>query len=695
MSAQQLPQHAPVRLLIADTSENLAHELDSMLRDAGIPTRLNVIDDLEQATDVLANAEADLYLLNGGEAELTQVVAQVKNHTPAIPVILLTDPNNPVAIEKGLELGATDVVHNDQPKHLLMVVQRELDHVCQRVDYTQMRKALQAAEQRCQLLLQSSKAAIAYVHEGMHIYANEAYFKLFGFEESDDLLGLPLIDLVTPESTAELKEKMKAFRHDADEQCLDFEGQSTEGDAVSGTITLAAAEYEGETCIQVTIRSQEIPVITDVVDANPMPPTNADSETPTPACNGAALDLPIFLQAVDNEAEDQYLFIAGIDVYEDLRKHHGLQGTFEIAHEIEQSLRSSLDGYAFVKLDTSHFAFVLATESMDTAIDRADGLRQGVEEFLLEIDAKTVRPTISIVGHALGPDNDASCALDSAFRKLTEVQDGDRNKVVIAGDDVVEPESDEATRLVQLINHAIDKNRFQLLFQPIISLRGDSDEHYEVFLRMLDKDEAMRPAQFLQTAIENNVAGKIDRWVILQSIKILSAHRAKGHDTRLTINVTCNSVSDPEFIQWLGVAIKAARLPSDAVIFQITERDASTYIRQTREFVEGLKGMHVRASLSHFGLSEDSFETLRHIPVEFVKLDGSHIEELKDDPELREAITATIRQLQSNGKLTIVPMVESAHVLSALWQAGANYIQGHYLQEPTSEMDYDFSTEDG
>ena len=76
-------------------------------------------------------------------------------------------------------------------------------------------------------------------------------------------------------------------------------------------------------------------------------------------------------------------------------------------------------------------------------------------------------------------------------------------------------------------------------------------------------------------------------------------------------------------------------------------------------------------------------------------MDGAHIEELKDDPQLRESITEMIRQLQSNGKLTIVPMVESAHVLSALWQAGANYIQGHYLQEPTQEMDYDFSTEDG
>ena len=88
------------------------------------------------------------------------------------------------------------------------------------------------------------------------------------------------------------------------------------------------------------------------------------------------------------------------------------------------------------------------------------------------------------------------------------------------------------------IRHAFENDMFSLLFQPIISLRGDSDEHYEVFLRMIDtQDNQMRPAEFLQTAIEHNVAGKIDRWVSLQSIKMLSGHRAKGHNTRLTINV--------------------------------------------------------------------------------------------------------------------------------------------------------------
>ncbi|MEQ9002578.1 MAG: EAL domain-containing protein, partial [Pseudomonadales bacterium] len=178
------------------------------------------------------------------------------------------------------------------------------------------------------------------------------------------------------------------------------------------------------------------------------------------------------------------------------------------------------------------------------------------------------------------------------------------------------------------------------------------------------------------------------------SIKMLSAHRSKGHSTRLTINLTANSVEDPEFLQWLGVAIKAARLPSDAVIFQITERDASDLVRQTREFVEGLRAMHCRTSLSRFGLADNAMEILGHIPVDFVKLDGSHVEQMVEDSSRKDELTGMIRTLQSSGKLTIIPMVESAGVLSALWQAGANYIQGHYLQEPSTEMNFDFSSDD-
>ena len=798
------PQHAPVRLLVAERSENAAHRYDSLLRDAGISTRLEIVD-LPRALDRIH--ETDMMLCNTALPDMAFLLPKLRARAAHVPIILVSSEDAPLTAVDGMKIGAADVVADSEEPHLVLVVQRELEHVCQQVRFRQTRRALEEAEQRCALLLQSSRAAIAYVHEGMHIYANEGYLKLFGFEDADSLLGLPLIDLMTPESAKDLKARLKTFRQNGQEISFEFTGASTAGEAVNGSMTLAGAEYEGEHCVQVTVRTgalhdtahaahhggtavfdaattavsttemddDDVPVLTNGVGpehSNGYAPAETASEMapavaqpdPDPAhipsddfalefegseahglsapetaatessqtrakvadetaaapdtanghasANGTAKhgtlrNLSDFLNAAEAHlAEFDHafvsVFVAQMDHYPRLQAEHGLAGAEEACREVEADLLDAVAG-PFMQLSPYQWALLVAAATREAALEQVHGYRKAVEARILEVREKTVRPTITLGGAIL---NEQGCdslstaletALNGAFTSMQKAAtSGDGNLVELPEFHNAEAAiDDEANRVLCLINEAIEQHKFMLLFQPIISLRGDSDEHYEVFLRMLDRGgEQMTPGEFLRTAIDNGVAGKIDRWVILQSIKMLSAHRAKGHNARLTINVTSNSVADPEFIQWLGVAIKAARLPSDAVIFQITERDTATYIRQTREFVEGLKKLHCRASLSRFGVQSEPFELLKHVPVDFVKLDGSLVEELNGEPGMKNNLTKMIRDLQSAGKLTIVPMVESANVLSALWQAGANYIQGHYLQEPSTSMDYDFSTDD-
>ena len=376
---------------------------------------------------------------------------------------------------------------------------------------------------------------------------------------------------------------------------------------------------------------------------------------------------------------------------------YGLAGAETICRRVWRKFAEVADDYPITQLNNHQFSLAVIADSYSHLMEVAEAIRAEIESYIFEVQGKTIRPTISISGALVDSSTGVNATLDNAFQNLLDLRERSTANVVgipnalAAAADVI----DDAKIILRQINDAIEKKQFIILFQPIISLRGDSEEHYEVFLRMTNEEgEELAPARFLQTAIDHNVAGKIDRWVILQAIKTLGMHRASGNSTRLTINLSANSISDPEFLQWLGVAIKAARLPSDAVIFQITEKDASTYLRQTREFIDGLKEMHCRASLSRFGVNESSFETLRHLCVDIVKLDGNVVVGIDEDDSAKSQVVETIKQLQSGGKLTVVPMVENANILSTLWQAGANYIQGHYLQEPTTEMDYDFSTED-
>jgi EAL domain-containing protein (putative c-di-GMP-specific phosphodiesterase class I)/GGDEF domain-containing protein len=435
--------------------------------------------------------------------------------------------------------------------------------------------------------------------------------------------------------------------------------------------------------------------------------TTAAPEEDGTVDSGGLLTLPEFLKASEAVAADYEekfvsVFVAQVDGYDDLQRTFGLAGVDDACRKIEAALLERVNA-PFVQITPSQWAVLVCEQTREDAIATVDGHRAAVEQMMFEIREKTVRPSCTFGGAILNPDGFDSTAaaledtLDRAISTLrSTLESSDGNTVILPAFETADQEyDDEANRVLALITEAIEKQSFTLLFQPIISLRGDSDEHYEVFLRMNDREgNEMAPGEFLRTAIDKNVAGKIDRWVILQSIKMLSQHRANGHNTRLTVNLTSNSIVDPEFIQWLGVAIKAARMPSDAVIFQITELDAYHYVRQTREFVEGLKQLHCSSSLSCFGLSDEPFEVLSHIPVDFVKLDGKLIEALEKDPSQRDKVADLVRDLQNQGKLTIVPMVESASLLSTLWQAGVNYIQGHYLQEPSTSMDYDFSTDD-
>jgi EAL domain-containing protein (putative c-di-GMP-specific phosphodiesterase class I)/GGDEF domain-containing protein/PAS domain-containing protein len=707
---------SPVRLLIADLSENRAHEIDSVLRDAGISTRPQFFSDLSAATEYASIEGLDLMLCNAGFDQLGELLPGLRSREPDLPIIVHDDAPEAANLSRGMSLGATDVIFRDDNERLLQVVRRELHHVCRRHRLIETDRALKEAERRCELLLSSSTAAIAYVHEGMHIYANDDYLRLFGFEDADDLLGLPLLDLVDPDHADEIKAQMKAIQvvavgavtagasddgegnlvdtGGADDLTIAFRGRTLSDEPVEGDLTLSRADYEGEPCIQVLVRSgaSSAPA---TVTSTPANGSSAPVETGTDA-------VAEFLNRVKpkvDEVERATLLVIEIDDFNELQAEHGLSESKSIVAEIGRWFDEDLSDVLVERIADHRFG-VIAFGSEAGGDVLAEQLRAQVEDELFEVNGKTIRCTVTIGAVTVTPAAQLGESVDLAFKAMLASRETKGTNSVLwyqPEDMLVDADGLDADqrRILALVNEAIDGNRFQLLFQPIISLRGDSDEHYEVFLRLKgDDDEQLAPHQFLELAIEHGVSAKIDRWVILHSIKLLSAHRAEGHNTRLTINLTSNSLIDEEFIQWLAVAIKAARLPSDAVIFQIAEPDAASHVRQARQFVQGLAAMHCRSSLRHFGLNETSFETLRHVPVDFVKLDGGKVRALEKDPTKRDQLNAVIEQLQGLGKLTVVPMVESATVLSTLWQAGANYIQGHYLQEPSAEMDYDFSTED-
>jgi EAL domain-containing protein (putative c-di-GMP-specific phosphodiesterase class I) len=174
-------------------------------------------------------------------------------------------------------------------------------------------------------------------------------------------------------------------------------------------------------------------------------------------------------------------------------------------------------------------------------------------------------------------------------------------------------------------------------------------------------------------------------------VKHLSKHRSQGHDTRLFINLCAETLQDQSFTSWLNVALKAAKLPGDSLIFQISESNAISHMKQAKDFEKGLRSLHCNLSVNQFGRALSPLNLFKHINPDYIKLEGSFTQDMQKGDEAKENAKDLIQTLQSMDKKTVVPLVESAALLSTLWQAGVNFIQGYYLQAPSTEMNYDFS----
>jgi len=680
MSATHSPK-APIRVLVAEESEETASRIDSILRDAGHAARMLRTADADATMQAFIDNECDLAFLFVDQPDVDNLLPRLRAASRTIPIILCSTEHSRWTTGEAMTLGASDLVCLRDEEHLGHVAQREIEHVCQRVRATQLSRALKEVEQRCLLLLQGSRAPIAYIHEGMHVYANPAYLQFFGCADVDDMLGVSMIDFLSSVSAADFREQMKALRTSNEEVRFVFTATTTDNKEVDGILVLVNSSYEGEACLQATL----LPLLSVPVA---MPPPQADT-----------LDLGSFLKLCEdrhsvNSERQSFMFLACLEGLDRIRAEFGLLRADRIADQVFELVQIASQDDPVLRLSQNEFTIARIGTDRATALSWANALQRDLAKQNFELAGKNIPVTISLCGVRIAAD--VEYALDAGYQQLQGIIAANRTSTITleAETPAVSPVVlDEAGKMVARITEAIENQSFRLVYQPIISLRGDNDEHYEVFLRMIDSEGNEHvPDQFLRTAIEHGVAAKMDRWVILQSIKALCIHRAKGNNTRLTINVTSNSVADAEFIKWLTVAIKAARLPSDAVIFQITEKDAVTFRKETADFVLGLKRMHCQAAIGRFGLVTAPFDLLEVVAVDMVKIDGSLIRTLGQQGDL---ISPILKKLQSLGKFTVVPMVESAAQLSALWQAGANYIQGHYMQEPRAEMDYDFSVEDG
>jgi diguanylate cyclase (GGDEF)-like protein/PAS domain S-box-containing protein len=261
------------------------------------------------------------------------------------------------------------------------------------------------------------------------------------------------------------------------------------------------------------------------------------------------------------------------------------------------------------------------------------------------------------------------------------------------------------------LEEAIRDNLFVLCFQPILPLpsidlrdlpavegelwmrhlRNGRPRriYYEALLRMRGSSgDLVAPDAFLPTAERYNMMLDIDRWVIHHAFKALREANAANADHLLgmSINLSAQSLGANGIGRYVMDKLVEFNVDPTQVTFEITETKAVTNLDAARELISQLRGLGCRFALDDFGCGFSSFTHLKHLDVDFLKIDGSFIQGLLEDPVDRAVIAAINDIAHSVGKRTVAEYVDRPEVLSALLACGVDFVQGYYVGRPTADL---------
>jgi diguanylate cyclase (GGDEF)-like protein len=342
---------------------------------------------------------------------------------------------------------------------------------------------------------------------------------------------------------------------------------------------------------------------------------------------------------------------------------------------------------SLARLGGDEFGILMEHCSLDEAQRVATAVRRAIEDFRFLWENKNFNVGVSI---GLVPVTEHSKSitdvLSAADAACYAAKDSGRNRVHVHREDDAElARRHGEMQWVSRIHRALEEERFQLEFQPIVPISTpiNGREHYELLIRMQDDDRMVPPGAFLPAAERYHLATKVDRWVIYNACNWLAQH--PEHLDRLHlcgINLSGHSLGDEEFLMFVAREMEQAKIPPSKICFEITETAAIANLSSATRFIKALKLQGCRFALDDFGSGFSSFAYLKNLPVDFLKIDGVFVKDIVEDP-IDFAMVKSINEIgQVMGKQTIAEFVENADILEKLREIGVDYAQGYGMGRP-------------
>jgi diguanylate cyclase (GGDEF)-like protein len=350
--------------------------------------------------------------------------------------------------------------------------------------------------------------------------------------------------------------------------------------------------------------------------------------------------------------------------------------------------------YIAARLFGDEFCILLKNTTKEVAIRIAESLRQTLDDNHFQVGDNIYSVTVCIAIVMLSDVldlNHPNAIIARGGQAIKVAKQHGRNLTYCYSETDSEIKRlNKDIQWVTIIREALCENRFGLNFQPIMSLKDGVISHYEVLVRMYDRNEnkEISPVEFIPSSERMGLIQKIDFWVLDKAIDYLAKLSSCMYEVGLSINLSIGTFHQPELITFVNNKLNIHAINPCRITFEITETAAVTNYYQIYEAINRLKSLGCRFALDDFGAGFCSFEYIKRFPVDYLKIDGQFVRGLHHDPIDLVLIKAMVDISKQLGKAVIAEYVDSMETLRLLNDLGVDFVQGYLIGRPAKEIHY-------
>jgi diguanylate cyclase (GGDEF)-like protein/PAS domain S-box-containing protein len=695
-----------IRLIVIEKSAAHAELIYRRLRKARyyLPRPRSVTNNRE-LKDALSKQEWDLIISVSqvGDFSAIQVCKTVSSSQKDVPVIVLFEEpecqNNEECEGIGdffkdtvelLKAGAAQVIPKTNDDYLYIIVSRVLRNLEKRRQSLQLEKLYTESQEQNKMLLESSREAIAYVvHDGLHLYANPSYLKMFAYDDFEELEMYPIMDLVSDDDYDKFHSFWRSLKGNNASQKIKLEGVKSNQELFKMTMEVRNATYDGEDCIRIIVRDQSQNEQWKILDSI----TGLfNSQHFTKLVNDA-------LVKVRETQIRSVLFYIELDDFDSVKDRIGVASFDPVIKKISKVIKSIYKEKEAAIARFSESVFTLLIEDKDGdkyagAIEFGKTICKAVEDYVIELENTQFFLTCSIgIAQVFASTPTAAEVLNDASEACQKAMKEGGNRVELYKPVITNKTGGvKNAEIAQLIETAAEENRLSLRYQPVVSLHGETLELYEVLLRMVDSEGKFLPSsEIFEVAEDSDLSLLLDKWIIKTAINTLQAQEKNGYQTHFFIKLSKQVVKTEEILFFIRECIKSTNVPAERLIFEIKADVAIEQVTMTQKFIKLLHTFKCKTALEKFKTGNNYETILKHLPVDYVKIDASYSQDLSDNEENQQAMEEIISLAHELKILTVSVAIEDADSLASLWSYEADFAQGYIIQEPLEVLEFDFS----